>query len=123
MREIPPIIDQPPPGVTARLRYTLRGRRLSLAAGLALVEVVLILVGRPGTLFASALAFVVLLLAVMAVNRLRDGLLRDLLMIVAIAQGLVLLIPLVIGFSFVLGLVAAAVILALLVAAALRLGR
>lgn len=123
MREFPPIIDQPPPGLVGRLRFLLKGRRLSLAAALALVEVVVVLVGRPSTLFASALAFVVLILAVMGVNRLGDGLLRDLLTVIAIAQGLVLLIPLVIGFSFVLGLIAAAVLLALLVAAALRLGR
>lgn len=123
MERIPPIIDQPPPGVVGRTRYVLRGRRFSLAAALALTEVVVVLVTRPSTLFASALAFLVLVLAVIGIGRLGPGIARDLLMIIAIAQGLVLLIPLVIGFSFILGLIAAAVILALLVAAALRLGR
>jgi hypothetical protein len=123
VREIPPIIDQPERGTAARLSLWLRARRLSLAGALALAEVVAVLATRPSTLFASALVFVVLVLAVMAIPRVPRGVWRDLLVIVAIAQGLVLLIPIVIGFSFVLGLIAAALILALLVAAAFRLGR
>lgn len=113
----------PPAGASGRARHWLRGRKLSLAAGLALAEVVAMLVFRPSTWVVSALVFIVLVIAVMGVTRMRPGLARDLLTVVAIAQGLVLLIPLVVGFSFILGLVAAAIVLALLVAAALRLGR
>jgi len=123
VRQIPPIIDEPPHGAAARARLWLRSRRLSLGAALALAEVVAVLVWRPSTIAASALAFIVLVLAVMGIPRVRKGVLRDLLVIVAIAQGLVLVIPILVGFSFVLGLIAAAVILVLLVAAALRLGR
>ncbi|HWH33078.1 MAG TPA: hypothetical protein VNU01_10445, partial [Egibacteraceae bacterium] len=115
MRQIPPIIDEPPRGAGARARHWLRGRRFSLAGLLALAEVIAVLVWRPGTIAASALAFVVLVLAVMGIGRVRSGLLRDLLVIVAIAQGLVLVIPILIGFSFVLGLIAAAVLLVLLI--------
>ena len=123
MRELPPIIDQPPPGRAARARLWLRGRRLSLAAGVALAQVVAVLVWRPNALAASALALIVLVLAILGLRRVRSGLLRDLLLIVVIAQCLVLAIPLLIGFSFALGLIAAVVILVLLVAAAVRVGR
>lgn len=122
MRDFPEIIDQRPAGRGPRAGMWIRSRRLSLAAALALVQVLAVLILRPSTLFVSALVFIVLVISVMLIGRTR-GVLRDLLLVVAIAQGLVLLIPLVIGFSFVLGLIAAAVILALLVAAALRLGR
>lgn len=121
MRELPPIIDERPQGARARASVLLRGRRLSAAALLALAEVIYVLIARPSTLFISALAFIALILAFMGITRIRPGLLRDVLIVIALSQALVLMLPLVIGLGFVVGVIAALGLLALIVAAAFRL--
>lgn len=105
---------------TGRARQWLRGRRLLLSAVLALVEVIAFLIWRPSALLMAVLAVVVLVVALMGATRLRAGLARDLLWIVAIAQGIVVLIPVVVGLSLVAGLIVAILLLVALVAVAAR---
>jgi hypothetical protein len=105
---------------TGRARQWLRGRRLLLSAVLALVEVIAFLIWRPSALLMAVLAVVVLVVALMGATRLRPGLARDLLWIVAIAQGIVVLIPVVVGLSLVAGLIVAILLLVALVAVAAR---
>lgn len=121
MRDLPRIIDEPPRGPRARAAAWLRGRRFSAAALLALVEIVYVLVARPSTLFIAALAFVLLVLSVMGITRLGPGIVRDALIVVAIAQALVLVMPFAIGLGFAVGVISAIVLLVLLVVAAFRL--
>jgi hypothetical protein len=99
----------------------LRSRRWSIAAVLALIEILYVVFGRPQWLLASALAFVVLVLAVMGIRRVRPGIVRDGLIILAIAQGLVLVIPIAITASFALGLLLAVLVIIGVVIAAFRL--
>jgi hypothetical protein len=122
VRELPPaIIDEAPRSTRERWGRWLRARRLSLAAVLALAEVLYVLIARPGTLLFSSLALIVLVLAALGISRLGPGIPRDLLLVLAIAQALVLVIPLVVGVSFLLGIIAAVVILVVVIAAAFRL--
>ncbi|MCC6832622.1 MAG: hypothetical protein IT200_14865 [Thermoleophilia bacterium] len=121
MRDLSRIIDEPPRGTRAKAQAWLRGRRFTAAAVLALAEIVYMLVARPGTLAMAALAFVLLVLSVMGITRLGPGLVRDALMVVAIAQALVLVMPFAIGLGFAVGVISAVALLALLVLAAFRL--
>lgn len=121
MREIGNIIDERPSGPLGRGAQWLRERRVFLGAGLALVELIWFLGSRPGVLAMSVFALVLLVLAVAAMGRVGTGPLRDILMVVAIAQGLILILPLTIGLGVALGAIAGIAILALIVAAAFRL--
>lgn len=121
MRDLSHIIDEPPRGPRAKTQAWLRGRRFSAAALLALAEILYVLIARPGTFVIAALAFVLLVLSVMGISRLGPGLLRDALMVVAIAQALVLVMPFAIGLGFAVGVISAVVLLVLLVLAAFRL--
>lgn len=121
MRDLSRIIDEPPRGARAKTQAWLRGRRFSAAALLALAEILYVLIARPGTFVIAALAFVLLVLSVMGISRLGPGLLRDALMVVAIAQALVLVMPFAIGLGFAVGVISAVVLLVLLVLAAFRL--
>ncbi len=91
-----------------------------LSGVLALVEVVGFLIWRPSAVLLATLAVVVLALSVMGATRVRPGLLRDLLWIVAIAQAIVVVIPLVVGLSLVSGLIVAIVLIVGLVLIAAR---
>ena len=115
------IIEANPPGLRERLSRTLRGRRLMLAALLALVEVVAVIIWRPGMLLASLVALAVLVGAVWVGTRLRPGVLRDIAWIVAIAQGIVVVVPMLVGFSVMMALVVGLALIAALVLAAFRL--
>jgi hypothetical protein len=99
----------------------LRSRRWSIAAVLALIEILYVVFGRPSWLLATAVAIIVLVLAVMGIRRLRPGILRDALVIIAISQGLVVIIPIAITASVGLGLLLAVVVLIGVVVAAFRL--
>lgn len=121
MAQAPYVIEQRPQGAGARLTLWLRGRRLFIAASIALAEVVALLVWRPSLVLATALAMIVLVLAVLGATRVRKGALRSVLWILALAQGMVVALPLVLGLSVVAGLVTAAVLLVGLVAVALRM--
>lgn len=102
------------------MRQWLRGRRLMLSGILALAEVIGFIIWRPSALLLVTLAVVLLVLCLMGATRVGPGLLRDVLWIVAIAQAIVVVIPLVVGLSLVAGLIAAVVIIVALVAIAAR---
>jgi len=104
-----------------RTAYRQGALRAVIAAVLALIEILYVVFGRPQWLLASALAFVVLVLAVMGIRRVRPGIVRDGLIILAIAQGLVLVIPIAITASFALGLLLAVLVIIGVVIAAFRL--
>ena len=120
MAQAPYVIEQGPRGPGARLSLWLRGRRLLLAAVLALAQVLAVLIWEPSLVLASLLAFLVLVVAVTLAVRVRKGVLRDVLVIVAIAEGIVVILPLVLGLSVVLGLLVAVALLVALIALAIR---
>jgi len=113
-------IEARPTTVLGRAHQWIRGRRIMLAGVLALLEVVAFIVWRPSALLLATLAVVVLVLCVAGATRLGPGIPRDLLWIGAIAQGIVVVIPLVVGLSLVAGLLVAVVLIVGLVAVAAR---
>ena len=116
----PLLIELEPPTARERAHRWLRGRRLMLSGILALVEVVAFIIWRPSAVLLATLAVIVLVVCVMGATRVSAGLLRDVLWIVAIAQGLVVMIPLVVGLSLVAALATAIVIIVAFVAIAAR---
>ena len=114
------IIELEPPGARQRARRWLRGRRLMLSGVLALVQVVAFVIWRPSAVLLVALSLALLIVCVMGAARLGPGLLRDVLWIVAVAQAIVVAIPLVVGLSFVAALVTGIVIIVALIAIAAR---
>jgi hypothetical protein len=110
------------PGMGGGPTNILRRRRWSIAAGLALAEMLYVIVGRPTWFLASLVALLVLALAVLGIRKLRPGIVRDALMIVAISQGLVLVIPIAITASFALGLLLAVLVIIGVAIFAFRLG-
>ena len=116
----PMLIELEPPGGREPARPWLKGRRLMLSAVLALAEVVAFIIWRPSAILLSVLAVVLLVVCVMGATRLPAGFLRDVLWIVAIAQAIVVAIPLVVGLSFVAALVTGIVIIVALIAIAAR---
>jgi hypothetical protein len=116
----PLTIEARPTSARERAGRWLRGRRVLLAGVLALAEVLWFLIARPSTLLFATLAVIVLALCVAGAMRIGPGLLRDLLWIVAIAQALVVFIPLVVGLSLVAGLVVAIGLIVVLVLIAAR---
>jgi len=121
MHDAPVVIDEPPRGPAARLSAWLHGRRIFLAALLALVEIVAYVVWRPNAALATTAAVLLLVLTVMGLYRARPGLWRDILLIVAVAQGLVIVLPLAIGLSVFAGVILALVAVVLLIVLAFRL--
>lgn len=105
-----PVITQPPPGVRDRARFHLRSRRFAAAGVLAAVEALYFVFARPGLLLGSVVALGVLAGSVALLQRAKPGLWSDLLVVVAIAQGFVLLVPMLLGFSIAIGLVVGAVL-------------
>jgi hypothetical protein len=117
---VPLIIEERPRGAGPRASAWLRGRRFFLAAMLALAEIVAVLVWRPGTMLAMLGSLLVLGIAGWGVIRLRPGVLRDVLWIVALAQVFVTVVPLVIGFSLAIGAIIAIVAVIALAVVAFR---
>ncbi len=95
MAEPPLIIEAGPTTPADKVRRWIRGRRIMLSGILALVEVLAFIIWRPSAVLLAALAVALLVVSLWAATRLRPGLARDLLWIVAIAQGIVVVIPLV----------------------------
>ncbi len=113
------MIEARPETTAGRARQWLRGRRVMLSGILALAEVVAFLIWRPSAVLMGALAVAVLVVSVAVATRVSPGVFRDLLWIVAIAQAIVVVIPLVVGLSLVAALaVAIGLIVALVVVAA-----
>jgi hypothetical protein len=99
----------------------LRSRRWSIAAVLALIEILYVVFGHPSWILATVVAIIVLILAVAGIRRLRPGIIRDALWIIAISQALVVVIPIAVAASVGLGLLLAVVVLVGVVVAAFRL--
>jgi hypothetical protein len=124
--------DQPPiiiehysrstgPGPDRGPTNVLRRRRWSIAAVLALVEMLYIIFGHPTWFVAVLVALVVLGLSWWAISHLKRGILRDGLIIVAIAQALVVVIPIATLAGIALGLLLALIVLVGVVVVAFRL--
>jgi hypothetical protein len=114
------IIEAGPVSPADRVRRWLRGRRIMLSGILALVEVLAFIIWRPSAVLLAALAIALLIASVLAATRLRAGLLRDVLWIVAIAQGIVVVIPLVVTASLVAALAVGVLLIVALVVVAAR---
>ena len=99
----------------------LRRRRWSIAAVLALVEMLYVIFGHPTWFLATLVALLVLGVCWWAINRLRPGLLRDGLVVVAIAQAMVVIIPIATLAGIALGLLLALLVLVGVVVVAFRL--
>ena len=118
--EPPLIIEAGPTTPTDRLRRWLRGRRIMLSGILALVEVLAFIIWRPSAVLLATLAVALLVVSVFGATRLRAGLLRDVLWIIAIAQGIVVVIPLVVTASLVAALAVGVLLIVALVVVAAR---
>ena len=120
MAEPPLIIEAGPVTPAERARRWLRGRRVMLSGILALVEVLAFIIWRPSAALLAALAIALLIVSLFGATRLRPGILRDLLWIIAIAQGIVVVIPLVVTASLVAALVVGVLLIVALVVIAAR---
>ena len=116
----PLVIEARPPTLRGRASRWLRGWRILLAGLLALAEVILFLVWHPNAFLLVALAVALLVVSLWVATRVAPGLLRDILWIVAIAQAIVVLIPLVVGLSVLAGLLVALVLIIGLILVAVR---
>ena len=116
----PLVIEARPTTLRGRASRWLRGRRILLAGLLALAEVIAFLVWRPNAFLLVALAVALLVVSLWVATRVAPGLLRDILWIVAIAQAIVVLIPLVVGLSVLAGLLVALVLIIGLILVAVR---
>jgi hypothetical protein len=119
--EFPLIVEERPPTHADRASAWLRGRRIFLAALLALAEVVAYVIQRPSLGLVTLLAVLVGVASAWGVIRLKPGLIRDVLLIVAVAQALVVLLPFAIGLSLVAALLLAVVLIVAIAVVAFRL--
>lgn len=114
-----PVIDVPPRDARGRASFYLRRRRFQTAALLAAAEILYVLIAGPGWFVSTLLALLVLVASVALIARVPRGIATDALVVVAIAQGIVLLIPLLLGFTIAIGLMVGIGVIVLLVLAAL----
>lgn len=105
-----------PQGPKDRLRLAVRSRLFPIALAIALAEVVVLIWKRQSPVLGAMAAGLALVLAVMVWRRLRPGLARDLFGVFAIAQAMVVAIPLTIAFSIGIGVFVALALLAGVVA-------
>jgi hypothetical protein len=118
--EPPLIIEAGPVTPADKVRRWLRGRRIMLSGILALVEVLAFIIWRPSAVLLATLAVALLVASLFAATRLRPGLVRDLMWIVAIAQGIVVVIPLVVTASLIAALAVGVLLIVALVVVAAR---
>ena len=111
MRDESLIIIEAGPDGRPRRRSPLAGRRLLAIAILALAEVVALAIWRPGVLIGSLLAIAVLVLAVAGLTRMRPGFWRDVLIVVAGAQAVIVLVPALLAASLLLAVVVGVLLL------------
>ncbi len=109
----------------ARLRHPgIHSRRLAIAGGLALAEVVTYLAFDPSRWLAVVLVGTLLAACIALSGRLAPGLGRDLMVIAGIAQAMVIALPLLLGFlQLVLAAVLVVVIITLFITVGLRFRR
>ena len=120
MAEPPLIIEAGPTTPADKVRRWLRGRRIMLSGVLALIEVLAFIIWRPSAALLAALAIALLVVSVFGATRMRPGMLRDVLWIIAIAQGIVVVIPLVVTASLVAALAVGVLLIVALVVVAAR---
>ena len=120
MAEPPLIIEAGPVSPADKARRWIRGRRIMLSGIIALVEVLAFIIWRPSAALLAALAIALLVVSVFAATRLRPGLLRDVMWIVAIAQGIVVIIPMVVTASLIAALAVGVLLIVALVVVAAR---
>jgi hypothetical protein len=118
--EPPLIIEAGPTTPADKVRRWLRGRRIMLSGVLALVEVLAFIIWRPSAVLLATLAVALLAASLFAATHLRPGLVRDVMWIVAIAQGIVIVIPLVVTASLVAALAVGVLLIVALVVVAAR---
>ena len=116
----PLIIEAGPTSALEKARRWLRSRRIMLSGILALVEVLAFIIWRPSALLLATLAIALLIVCLLGATRLRAGLFREILWIGAIAQGIVVVIPLVVGLSLVAALAVGVLLIVGLVVIAAR---
>lgn len=121
MTDVPLVIEEKPRGFRGWLRHLLKGRRLLLAAVLALIEIVAIIIWRPGVLLAVVGAIALLAVAVLVATRIKAGFGRDLLWIIAGAQAMIVTPIVVVGASLFLGIIIAGILVVGLIALAFRM--
>jgi hypothetical protein len=117
-------VEERPPGWTGRASEWLRHRRLAVAALLALAEVIAYAVVRPGFLLGIVIVGLALVVCFAAGGRLESGLARDIVMVIALAQAMVIALP-ILGalFSLFIGVILVLAVIALFVAIAVRFRR
>lgn len=97
----------------------LRGRRLVVASGLAVAEVLAYVIAEPSRWLAIVLAGAVLAGCIALSGRMRPGVARDLVLVVALAQAMVIALPILVG---VVTLVVATLLVFLLIAVFVVIG-
>lgn len=113
-------IEEIPTTPEGRAKSWLRGRRLALAAGLALAEILAYLIFQPSRILSILCVGAVLALCIALGGRVkREGIMRDLLMIVGLAQGMIIALPVLAG---VVSLVLAGLIVMALIAFFIMIG-
>ncbi len=118
-------IEDPTTGPTRRPPASwLDGRRLLVALGLAVAEVIAYLIVDPNRWLAILFVGALLTLCIAISNRIPAGTPRDLLIVVGLAQALVIAVPILVGVvSLVIATVTVILLIALFVLIGLRLRR
>ncbi len=117
-------VEEIPRTPEERARRWLRGRKVTIAAGVAVAEVVLYLAFGPGRWLGLLLVAALLALFIALAGRVRQGLVRDVLQVGAIAQGMVIALPVLAGIvSMVVAAVLIFALIALFVVIGLRFRR
>ena len=97
----------------------LQGRRLAVAAGLAVAEVIAYLVMDPSRWFGVLIVGAILAVCIALSGRVKPGIARDLLLVAALAQAMVIALPVLVG---VVTLVVATLLVLLLIAVFVVIG-
>ncbi len=117
-------LEEKPTGPKARARGWLRGRRLVIAGGLALAEVFVYLLSEPNRWFSIILVGAVLAAAIASMPRVKAGLFRDVLLVIALAQAIVLALPILDGIvKLAVAAIATLALIALFIVIGLRFRR
>jgi FtsH-binding integral membrane protein len=116
----PVITIEDPSGVPGRNGPSwLQGRRLMIAAGIAVAEVVIYLLLDPSRWLGILIVGAILAACIAVSGRMRPGVGRDLVLVAGLAQAMVIALPVLVGF---VTLVLAAVVVLLVIAAFVVIG-
>ncbi len=106
-------IEEIPTTPEGRVQRWLRGRRLAIAAGLAVAEIIAYLIFDPSRILALLGVGAVLATCIALSGRVKNALLRDVVVIVGLAQAMVIALPVLAGIVSLV--VAGVIVLALVV--------